>query len=204
MAGILIGVVVVGLLVANALLTGGAERRVAERVESAIGSDADVQLDGWPVGPKVLSGQPLDARIVARDVPLAGTSAALTLLVVELDDVVVPEGAEPLRSQRGRFTAEFDAAAVQQLVGIVGRLPLTDVELRNGVARLQVVGFPVIDATAELSDGEVAFRPTTPLASLLTVSLQIEALPLDLEPATVRIREDVLRLEGPSNDLLLP
>lgn len=204
MAGILVGVVVVGLLVANALVTGSAEGRVAQAVESAIGSEVDVRLGGWPVGPRVLRRKPLDVRIVARDVPLAGTSAALPLLMLELDDVTVPDGGEPLRSATGRFTAEFDAAAVQQLIGIVGRLPLTDVELRNGVARLQVVGFPVVDATAELSDGEVIFRPTTPLASFLTVTLQIEALPLDLEPRTVQIREDVLRLQGSSDDLVLP
>jgi hypothetical protein len=198
----------VGLLLANAWVTRSAEEAASERASQALGADAAVRLVGWPVGLRLVSGSPIDALVEASGVPLPGTSAVLSRLEIELDDVVVDRRGlagddQGLEASRGRFVAELDTDAVRQLAGLIGRLPLVGIELRSGVARLDVAGFPLLEATAEVVDGGVEFRPTLPLASFASVRLEFEELPLGFRADRVEIRRDVLRLEGSARGIRL-
>ncbi len=199
-----IAVLVLVAVVLNVTTANSAERRAAEEAEGALGVPVDVELVGFPVGLRLLLGAPVDARLEARDVPLEGTSAQLTRLEVQADDVIVDRGADGgITAERALFVAELDDEAVQSLIGIVGRLPLTDVELANGVARLAVAGFPLIDATAEIEGGDVVFRVTAPIANLISVRLELADLPLGFTADDVEIRRGVLRLRGSAEDLRL-
>lgn len=197
-----LGLLVVGVLVANAVITSQAEQRAAERIAREVGATATVSIARWPAGLRLLSGAPVDATVVAADVPLEGTAAVLDRLELELVSATLPSDEDDtLRAESATFVAELDSDGVRQLVGIIGRLPLTDIELRNGVVRLSVARFPVIDATAEIEGGQVVFRPAAPIGSLVTVGLEVDELPFGFTADTVEIRDDLLRLRGSAEDL---
>ena len=201
-------VLVAGLLVANAAIGRNVEQLAADHAEEAVGVPVDVRLSGWPVGLRLLTGQPVDVRIEARDVPLPDTAAVIDRFELELDEVPVDrdllERPEPeLHAAEGRFFVELGDDAVQQLVGPIGRIPLVDIELRSGVARLSVARFAVIDATAEVEDGEIVFRPTAPIGGFAQVELRIDELPFGFRADDVEIRRGVLRLSGSATDVRL-
>jgi hypothetical protein len=207
-AGGLCALLVVAALIANAAVARAAEERAAERAEAAVGGQVDVRLSGWPVGLRLLTGRPVDVRIRARAVPVPGSEAVVDLVELELDGVPVDfalleEPAPELQAAAGRFVVELGDDAVQQLVGPVGRLPLVDIELRSGVARLNVARFPVIDATAGIEDGQVVFRPTAPIGTFAAVALRVAELPFGFEADDVEIRPGVLRLTGSASDVRL-
>lgn len=206
--GVVFVLLAVGLLIANNALGRTAEQRAADRAEAALGVPVDVTLSGWPVGLRLLTGQPIDVRLEAREVPLPGTTAILDRLELELEEVPVDLDAldqpEPeLRAARGSFVAELGDDAVQNQIGFVGRIPLVDVELRSGVVRLNLARFPVIDATAEIDNGQVVFRPTAPIAAFASIELRLEELPFGFEATDVEIRRGVLRLSGAATDVRL-
>lgn len=204
--GIVLAIVVVGLVAADRALAGAAEGRAAERAEEVLGAPADVQLTGWPVGWRLVAGRPVDVVLSARDVPLPDGDGVLDVLEVELDGVraglgMLDEPSSPLRAEQGRFVAELGDDAVQQRLGVVGRIPLVDVELRSGVVRLNVARFPAIDATAEIDDGQVLFRPTAPIAGFVEVELRLEELPFGFVVDDVTVRPGTLRLSGSATNL---
>jgi hypothetical protein len=208
-AGLLV-LAVIAFFAVNATVAGNAERQAEEEASAALGVPANVRLQGFPVGIRLLLGAPVDGRLTARDVPLEGTEATLTRLEVDAVNVVIERGGEgALLAERATFVAELDDDAVQQLIGIVGRLPLTNIELANGVARLSVAGFSLIDATADVEAGQVVFRLASPLGSLdflgrfSNVPLELDALPLGFEVTDVEIRRNLLRLRGSATDLRL-
>jgi hypothetical protein len=192
------------LVVLNLIVARQAQTRAEQQAQMAIGAPVDVDLRGFPVGLRLLSGARLDARVRARDVPLEGTAATLTSLVVDLQDARLDRTGEgAIEARQATFTAELDDDAVQQLIGLPGRIPLADVELGNGVARFTIARFPLLDATAAVEDGRVVFQLTAPIANLLDVQLQLDELPLGFRADHVEIRRGVLRLEGSARDLRL-
>ena len=206
--GVVLVLLVLGLLVVNAAIGRNAEQLAADHAEEAVGVPVDVRLSGWPVGLRLLTGQPVDVRIEARDVPLPDTAAVIDRFELELDEVPVDRdllaGPEPeLHAAEGRFVVELGDEAVQQLVGPVGRIPLVDIELRSGVARLSIARFPVIDATAEVEDGAIVFRPTAPIGGFIQVELRIDELPFGFRADDVEIRRGLLRLSGSATDVRL-
>lgn len=198
-------VLILGIaLVLNLVVARQAQSRAEEHALAAIGAPVDVDLRGFPVGLRILTGGRLDARVRARDVPLEGTDAILSSLVIILDDVRLDrEGDGAIEALHAQFTAELDDDAVQQLIGLPGRIPLADVELGSGIARFSIARFPVLDATAAIEDGQVVFRLTAPIANLLNVRLQLDDLPMGFRADSVEIRRDVLRLEGSAVNLRL-
>jgi hypothetical protein len=156
------------------------------------------------VGLRLLTGGRVDARATARDVPLEGTEATLTRLEVELFEARVDRAGDgAIEARSATFRAELEDDAVQQLIGFAGRIPLTNIELGNGVARFSFAGFALLDATAGIEDGRVVFNLTAPIANLVNVRLQLEELPFGFEADTVEIRPGVLRLTGSAVDLRL-
>ncbi|MBA2319258.1 MAG: LmeA family phospholipid-binding protein [Euzebyales bacterium] len=199
-----LGLLVTGVLVANAVITSQAEQRAAERIAREVGASATVSVSHWPAGLRLLAGAPVDATVVATDVPLEGSAAAVDRLELELVGATLPsDDAGALRVESATFVAELDTDAVRQLMGVIGRIPLTDIELRNGVVRLSAVGFPLVDATAAVEGDRVVFRPAAPLGALITVGVEIGDLPFGFEPEEVEVRDDVLRLRGSASDLEL-
>lgn len=206
-AGAVAFAAVVGILIANAVIARSAEQAAAEEIAGSLGAPADVRLRGWPAGLRLLATGTADVRVRARDVPLEGTAATIATLELELDDVVVPRDRDAaggaVQARAARFSAELDDDAVQQLIGALGRIPLVDVELRNGVARLTFARVPVIDASAEVEAGRVVFRPTAPVGAFVQVELGLGALPLGFRADSVEIRRDRLRLTGSATDVRL-
>jgi hypothetical protein len=194
----------------NATVASNAEQRAEDEAAAALGVPVDVRLQGFPVGIRLLVGSPVDARLSARDVPIEGSEAVLDRLEIDARDVVLDRAGDgAIRAERATFSAELDDDNVQQLLGVVGRLPLTDIELANGVARLSVVGFRLIDATADVRGGDVVFTITSPLGSLdflgdfTSLPLQLGELPLGFEVTDVEIGRGVLRVRGAASDVLL-
>lgn len=207
-AGAVLVLVAVALLGVNAWMTRSAEEAAAEHASEALGARASVRLRGWPVGLRLAAGSPVDAVVQATDVPITESAAVVSRLVIELDDVVIDrqaltDGTGGLEAARGRFVAELGPDAVEEAAGLIGQLPLVGVELRRGVARLSVAGFPVLDATAEVVDGAVVFTPTAPLGSFARVELELGALPFGFRAHDVEIRRDALRLEGSATAIRL-
>jgi hypothetical protein len=199
-----VGLVVVVLATLNVVVARSAETRAEEQATQALGVPVDVRLRGFPVGLRLLSGGRVDATASAQDVPLEGTAATLTQLEVDLVDARVDRaGAGAIEARSATFRAELDDDAVQQLIGIAGRIPLTNIELGNGIARFSFAGFALLDATAEIEGGRVVFNLTAPIANLVNVRLQLEELPFGFQAESVEIRRGVLRLTGSAQELRL-
>jgi hypothetical protein len=207
-AGVIVALLTVGLLIANGAIGRAAEERAAAHAAAALGGPVDVSLSGWPVGLRLLTGRPVDVRLAATDVVLPDGAGVVDRLELELDGVPVDftllDEPEPeLRAAAGRFSVELGEDTVAQQLGVIGRLPLTAVELRSGVARLTVANIPVIDATADVEDGEIVFRPTAPFGAFAEVALRIEELPFGFQADDVTIRPGVLQLTGSATDVRL-
>jgi hypothetical protein len=199
-----VGVVVVVLATLNVVIARSAETRAEEQASLAAGTPVDVRLRGFPVGLRLLTGGRVDASASARDVPLEGTTATLTRLDVEFTDARVDRAGDgAIEAREATFTAEMDADAVRQLIGIAGRIPLTSIELANGIARFSFAGFALLDATARVDEGRVVFNLTAPIANIVNVELQLEELPFGFVADSVEIRPGLLRLTGSGEDLRL-
>lgn len=59
-------------LLANATFTWFVERRAEGALESRLGSPADVDLWGWPVAPRLLTGSLAEAPATIEEVRLPG------------------------------------------------------------------------------------------------------------------------------------
>lgn len=200
----LVALLVLVALVVNALVTSRAEEEAAARIAEEVGAEAQVTISRWPTGLRLLAGEPVDATVAARDVPLEGSPAVIDRLDLDATGVVLSlAGDGGLTAEDVTFTADIDEEGVRQLAGVLGQIPLTDIQLRNGVARLTVALFPVVDATAEVDDGQIVLRPTAPIGSFVSVGLPIGELPLGFTFTDVEIRDGLLRLTGGATDFVL-
>lgn len=208
-----LGCLVVVLLVLGGLLFVGdqalatyAEQQTETQVETALQADADVELDGWPVGVRLLLGEIPTARIAASDVPL-DNGATLDRLDVELRNVQVDVADLRRNSDRlppadeGTFEAQLDEASVAAMLGLPGNI--VEVRLRNGTVELRGAGLEV-EADVVAEGGDVVVRLRGPLAQLIGGG----ELPIDLsdEPGSphvddVQISDGVMVVSGTLEDV---
>ncbi len=182
-----------GLVAADAVLTGVAERRAAQRVGEALGAPASVDLQGWPVTLRLLLDAVPRADVVATDVPVG--DATIPRLRATLNDVSATLGGD-VDARGGRFAAEFDERAVERLVGLPSGVRLLGIELVDDAARLEVRGLPVVRATADVVGDDVVLRPVGPLVDRLTLTVPLDGLPPGVTVRDVAIRPGRLTVRG--------
>lgn len=193
-----LAVLVVALVVAaaNAWLAAAVEERVAEEVERELGAPVDVRLEGFPVGLRSLTGRLPAAELHGRDVPLPDTAATASEVRLLLTEVRVDRDRGRVEAARADVTATLEEPAVQELLGVLGRLPLVGIELEPGALRLSLAGFAAVDATVRADDGDLVVGLTAPLNQLVPGELRWGDLPLGLQLDSVRLRAGEMELDG--------
>lgn len=189
-------VVLVVVAAANAWLAAAAEDRVAEEVERELGAPVDVRLEGFPVGLRSLTGRLPAAELRGRDVPLPDTAATASEVRLSLTDVRVDRDSGRVEAARADITATLDESAVEELLGVLGRVPLVGIELQPGALRLNVAGFAAVDAAVRADEGDLVVGLTAPLNQLIPGELRWEDLPLGLQLDDVRLRTGEMELDG--------
>ncbi len=194
MVATLVLLVVAGV-VADTLLTNAAERQASARVSEELGAPADVDLRGWPVSLRLLSGTVPEVGITAQDVPVEDTSVRVARLEVEVADVRIrfadlrAAGPLPVDGGAGTFRAELSEAEVNRLAGVGG------LQLGDGVASFDVAGQRV-EVVATVEDERIVLRPITGLPGVGPVPLAPVALPGEIRLEAVRIRPGLIELSG--------
>jgi len=183
---------------ADAAVTRRAEQQVSEQVSAEIGAPATVDLQGWPVSLRLLTGVVPRVDLVAADVPLEDTDAELSELRATLTDVRLrladlSSADVPIEAGPTSFEADLDAGDVERLLGPVAAIG--EIELLDGLARLTVAGFP-IEGTVGVEGGAIVVRPTAPILNLGEVTVPLPALPGGVSVQQAVVRPGVLRLSG--------
>lgn len=183
---------------ADAAVTRRAEQQVSEQVSAEIGAPATVDLQGWPVSLRLLTGVVPRVDLVAADVPLEDTDAELSELRATLTDVRLrladlSSAGVPIEAGPTSFEADLDAGDVERLLGPVAAIG--EIELLDGLARLTVAGFP-IEGTVGVEGGAIVVRPTAPILNLGEVTVPLPALPGGVSVQQAVVRPGVLRLSG--------
>jgi hypothetical protein len=179
---------------ADAAVTRRAEQQVSEQVSAEIGAPATVDLQGWPVSLRLLTGVVPRVDLVAADVPLEDTDAELSELRATLTDVRLrladlSRADVPIEAGPTSFEADLDAGDVERLLGPVAAIG--EIELLDGLARLTVAGFP-IEGTVGVEGGAIVVRPTAPILNLG----EVPALPGGVSVQQAVVLPGVLRLSG--------
>ena len=205
LAALLFALVVVGGLafVADQVVTGMAEERVAGEFEQSVGGDATAQLDGWPVSLGLLRGEVPEATINATAVPLRDVGAILPRLDVQLTDVTLPYarggGGGALSATTGRFTATVDQAALTGIVAAAGVPDGAQVQIAGDALQVLVQGVTV-DLDVSARDGALVVVPTNGLFSALSGGERVFPL-AGLPPGTsldsVQVSGGTVILTGP-------
>jgi hypothetical protein len=183
---------------ADAAVTRRAEQQVSEQVSAEIGAPATVDLQGWPVSLRLLTGVVPRVDLVAADVPLEDTDAELSELRATLTDVRLrladlSSADVPIEAGPTSFEADLDAGDVERLLGPVAAIG--EIELLDGLARLTVAGFP-IEGTVGVEGGAIVVRPTAPILNLGEVTVPLPALPGGVSVQQALVLPGVLRLSG--------
>ncbi len=183
---------------ADAAVTRRAEQQVSEQVSAEIGAPATVDLQGWPVSLRLLTGVVPRVDLVAADVPLEDTDAELSELRATLTDVRLrladlSSAGVPIEAGPTSFEADLDAGDVERLLGPVAAIG--EIELLDGLARLTVAGFP-IEGTVGVEGGAIVVRPTAPILNLGEVTVPLPALPGGVSVQQAVVLPGVLRLSG--------
>lgn len=186
--GVAVFLVLSCLVVVDLVIERLGERRAEDRVAAEIGTPVEVDLQGWPVGLRLLTGRVPQAEITAQDVPLRGQIEVDHLEVV-LADVRLglrdlrspPDAVPPARS--GHFEAHIGGDATYRLAAVPASV--ASLRIEDGAVRLQLLGLEAA-GDVRVRDGRVLIVPRTPVGALLA-----SEIPLDLsdQPGRPRIRE---------------
>lgn len=195
-------VAVLAFAVANAWLASSVEGRLAEEAERELGGPIDVELHGFPVGFRALTGEVPAAELRGREVPLPGAGTTLTELHVTLEEVRLDRDRGRLEAASADIEMRFDEAGVEDLLGALGRLPLVDLELQPGTLRVNVAGFAVADAVARAEGGDLVVGLAAPL-DRLAPELRLSDFPLGVRVEDVVLREGELELHGRAAPLVV-
>lgn len=212
MRGCLTTLVLIALLAVGAdyAATRYVEGRIAGELASEMEADSvTVDLEGWPVAVRLLTGGVPTAQMKATGVPLQGGATLDTLDVVLTDvDVNVADLREEAgrlpRAQEGTFEATLSEESVVKLLGLPAGL--VDVRLRGGNLRLSAAGLS-LDAEVVAGGGDVVVQLKGPLAELLGGA----AFPIDISSAPgepfvtdVDIAGGIMTVSGKLEDVRRP
>jgi hypothetical protein len=186
---------VAALATVNYGLASTAEDRVERRVSNAIGSPADVDLGGWPVGLRLALGRIPRIDVLARDVSLGQGDARLPYVRAELEEVALGIGGGHIPGPglpdfaSGRFQTDLEPDTLAAY--LAARHAVDDVAVRAERVRVLVNG-EAHDASPDVHGGVAVLRTAN---GDLELELD-EALPGDAEVERARIVDGRLRLVG--------
>lgn len=196
---------VVVLLVANAVFAWFVERRVETALENRLGSPTSVELSGFPVTPRLLTGSLPEAAVTVEDVGIPATSRSLGRLDLTFRDVrYTGERDGPLDSPIEARAARFESRLTEREVSaLAGALPgVRGAELASGRPglRLLLPGGVTADAGLAAEDGGLVLRPEPPLLDPELV-LTPGGLPAGASIEEVSVGEKAVVIEGRADGL---
>lgn len=200
---VILAAVLAVLLAANAAFALLVERRAEESLEARLGSAADVDLSGFPVAPRVLTGSLPEADIAVENVRLPGTGLSFGRLDVSLADVRYEGEREgpldpPIEAREARFRSRLTEGEVS---GLAGSLPgVNGVRLSDGGLRLLLAGRAAIDAELAAEGGGLVLRPDTPILNP-ELPLTPKGLPGGVSVDEVRVGAEGVTIEGDAGGL---
>lgn len=172
-------------------VTAAAERRAGEQVSNMVAAPATVDLNGWPVSLRLLTGTLPEAVISAAGVPLPEGNGRLSRLDIILTDVEVPPTlpVTTIQAASSRFEARIDQDDLRALVP--PHEAVEDVQLAGDRVRVLGPGGLAVDAAVAARDGSVVLSADTGLPGVGTVEM---AVPVHQLPAGASL--DDARVEG--------
>lgn len=184
---------------ADLAVTVAAERRVEEEIAAAIDAPTTVELNGWPVSVRLLTGTVPEAVISATEVPLPEHPGRLSNLDIVLTDVAVPTSLPlaTIEAAASRFEARINQNDLRALVP--DHPVIEDVQLAEDRLRVLGPGGLAVDALVSARDGAVVVQADTGLPGVGTieVAVQVNRLPAGASLDEARVEGDELILGGP-------
>lgn len=153
-------------LLANAAFVWVVEHRTEQVLEKRLGSQVDVDLSGWPVGPRIVAGSLPKARLTVENVRVPGSKLSLGTLDVNLSDVHYDGEREgpldpPIEARNVSFELSLNE---RQASGLASSLPLVKgARLENGSLKLLLVRNRSVEATLFEKRGELFLKLHSPL-----------------------------------------
>ncbi|MGH8884134.1 MAG: LmeA family phospholipid-binding protein [Egibacteraceae bacterium] len=179
-----------------------AERRASQQASALLDAPATVDLRGWPVSLRLLLGTLPAVDVHATNVPtdarvrVARLDARLSEVRLRLADLST--GRLPASARSGTFVADLDPAAVERLLGPVGRV--SDIRLVAGAVQLRVVGI-VVDAAVAVEDETLVITLVNvprdaPREVPRRLKVPLPTLPAGATIERVIVLDGVLQLQG--------
>lgn len=196
-----VGVLLALAVVVDVVVSRMATQRAEQAVEEALGVPAEVELHGWPVGLRLLTGRVERVELRAEDVPLDRAPVDLDSLQVTLrglrfgiDDLRSPPAGLP-PAEEGTFEARLGEDATFALARVPASV--ASLSISDGAIRLRVLGAEVA-ADVRGRDGDVVIVPRTPFGSLLaqSIPLDLSGHPGDPVIEEAEVEGDALVLRG--------
>jgi LmeA-like phospholipid-binding len=156
----------IAFVIANGLIAWQIERRMEISLEDSLGFPVEVDLYGWPVVPRLLLGSVPQTRVTAHDVDVAGTGASVSLVQLTFEEVTWKWQRQgpldpPIQAVRARFEVEVTERDLEELLG-----GLAEVRLTDGHLRLTGIGGLAADLVVAARGGGVVLRPDVPVVDI--------------------------------------
>jgi hypothetical protein len=228
--GVLLVLLVVTFSVADRIVAGIAEERLAEevaaaaRAQNAVPGDTTVEIDGYPFLTQVWSGEYDGGRIGVQE--LRTQELTIANVDVDVEQLSVPRdvlfGAEPhdITAGRMRGTATVSLAELARRLGVPGlkitgsgsrvtfAAPLTFAGFSTqieGVADVRLEGSRVWLEVAQISAGGVAVPDAAlaPIRRELAAGVTIPPLPYSLRLTGIRVDGGSVRVNAAADNVPL-
>ena len=201
-------VVLVGLLLADAVLRLRVEALVADRIEGEVGGAAAADLEGWPFAVRVATGLPqVRIRVVDAALPAGGRVDGLQVLLTgarlppaTLLDALTGSTAV-VEADDGAFEARVSTATLNALAREETGLDL-QVVLRPGTAVI-ARGPLRVEAQVRVRDGELVVAPAGQPEPEVLLRVPLDGLPEGVVPRRVELRAGTAVLRGGVDRLVL-
>lgn len=191
------------LLAANAAFVGFVERRVETTLENRLGSPVSVEMSGWPVGPRLLTGSLPEANVRVQDLDAPVVGLDLGRLDLTLEEVeYTGERDGPLDAPIEASDARFESRLTENEVSGLARMApgVSGVEISGEELRLELPAGATADAELAAEDGGLLLKPDTPLLDP-EIPLIPERLPGGASIRDARVEEGGVLIEGAAGDL---
>ncbi|MGH8910358.1 MAG: LmeA family phospholipid-binding protein [Egibacteraceae bacterium] len=179
-------------------LERAAEGRASAQVSQLLGAPTTVDLQGWPVSLRLLSGAASTVEVHAENVP-TGSGVRLRQVNATIRDVRLRLGdlsasRLPVDVPPGTFIADLDAEAVRQLLGEFARAG--PVRLASGLVLL-LTPSARIEARVDAGRGTLVLTPVTASPQMPSpVEIPLPRLPAGTTVQRISVLDGALRLEG--------
>jgi hypothetical protein len=154
------------LLAANGIFVWFVERQVEERLGNRLDSPVSVDLSGWPVGARLVTGSLPRAGVTVEEVGLPGTGESLGELDIELEEVRYTGESDgpldpPIAARRARFDSRLTGAEVSGLAALIPGVK--GAELSGEGLRLSLPAGATAEADLATKNGGLVLIPDAPI-----------------------------------------